>query len=90
VPTFTELGHRGMVLNEQFAVFAPAGTPSTTIGKVASAILAAVRQPDFMRRVGELGYTRLPLGPEEFAAKLRADRATWDQIVKATGFSLEE
>ena len=90
VPTFTELGFKGMALNEQFGLFAPAKTPMTTVEKISSAVLAAVRQPDFVRRVGELGYTTLPMSPQEFADKLKADRAAWAPIVKATGFTIDE
>lgn len=90
VPTFTELGYKGMVLNEQFGLFAPGKTPPATVEKISSAVLAAVKQQEFVHRVGELGYTILPMTPKEFAAKLKADRATWAPIVKATGFTLDE
>lgn len=90
VPTFSELGFKGMALNEQFGVFLPGNTPAATVSKVSAAILAAVRQPEFVRRVGELGYTTLPMNPQDFAAKLQADRAAWEPIVRATGFTLED
>ena len=90
VPTFTELGFKGMALNEQFGLFAPAKTPGATVERISVAVLAAVRDPDFVRRVGELGYTTLPMGPQEFADKLKADREAWGPIVKVTGFSLDE
>lgn len=90
VPTFAELGFQGMVLNEQFGVFAPAKTPESSVSKLSAAILVAVKQPEFIRRVGELGYTTLPMSPQEFSAKLQADRSAWEPIVRTTGFSLED
>ena len=90
VPTFTELGFRGMIVTEQFGLFAPGKTPAAAVERISAAVLAAVREPEFGRRVGELGYTTLPMRPQEFADKLRADRAMWGPIVKATGFTIED
>ena len=90
VPTFAELGFKGLVLNEQFGIFAPAKTPAAAVQKINAAVAAAVQKPDVVRRLAELGYTTLPFGATEFAAKLKADRAAWGPIVKSTGFTLDE
>lgn len=90
VPTFAELGFKDMVLNEQFAIFAPGKTPAATVERINVAVNAVMRETDVQKRVAELGYTTLPLGVAEFAAKLKADRAAWGPIVKATGFTLED
>ena len=90
VPTFAELGFKGMVLNEQFGIFAPAKTPAAVVNKINAAVVAAVQKPEVVRRLAELGYSTLPIGAPEFAAKLKADRAAWGPIVKSTGFTLDE
>ncbi len=90
VPTFAELGFKGMVLNEQFGIFAPGKTPASVVQKINAAVTAAVQKPDVVRRLAELGYGTLPIGATEFSAKLKADRAAWGPIVKSTGFSLDE
>jgi tripartite-type tricarboxylate transporter receptor subunit TctC len=90
VPTFTEFGLKGMALSEAFGFFAPAKTPAATIERISGAVLAAVQEPDFSRKVEELGYTSAPLGPSQFAGRIKADRDAWGPIVKATGFTLDE
>ncbi|MFZ4481149.1 MAG: Bug family tripartite tricarboxylate transporter substrate binding protein [Rhodoferax sp.] len=90
VPTFSELGFKGMVLNEQFGIFAPAKTPAAMVNKINAAVVAAVQRPEVVRRLAELGYSTLPISASEFATKLKADRAAWGPIVKSTGFNLDD
>jgi tripartite-type tricarboxylate transporter receptor subunit TctC len=90
VPTFTELGYPNLVLGEQFGLFAPKGTPPATINRINGAVQNAVRQPDVQKRLGEMGYTPMPMTAEAFATKLAADRAKWGPIIAATGFKAEE
>ncbi len=90
VPTFAELGFKGMVLNEQFGIFAPAKTPAAMVQKINAAVTAAVQKPEVVRRLAELGYSTLPISATEFSAKIKADRVAWGPIVKSTGFTLDE
>ncbi len=90
VPTFAELGFKGMVLNEQFGIFAPAKTPAAMVQKINAAVAAAVQKPEVARRLAELGYSTLPISATEFATKLKANRTAWGPIVKSTGFTIDE
>ncbi len=90
VPTFAELGFKGMVLNEQFAVFAPAKTPAAMVAKINAAVAEAAQKPAVIKRLAELGYSTLLVDAAQLSAKLKADRLAWGPIIKATGFSIDE
>lgn len=90
IPTFAELGYKGMVLDQQFALFAPKGTPAATVSKLNMAVQAIVQKPDIKRRLADMGFTTLSLTADQFASKILADRETWAPIVKRTGFTADE
>lgn len=90
VPTFTELGYKGMVLDQQFAMFAPSATSPATATRLSVAIQSAMKKPDIDKKLVELGFTTMNLNPSEFAAKIKVDRQTWGVLVKSTGFTADE
>lgn len=89
-PTFAESGFGTLVFDEQFGLFAPAGTPTATIVRINEAVTAAMRKAEVRQRLAEMGYTPAAMSPGVFADKLRQDRATWGPLVKASGFTLDE
>ncbi|MDM0012011.1 tripartite tricarboxylate transporter substrate-binding protein [Variovorax sp. J22P168] len=90
VPTFSELGFKSLVMNEQFGLFAPAKTPPATVARINTAVSDAMRKPEMQKRVAEMGYGTLILTPAAFEEKVRKDRDLWRPLVKASGFSLDE
>lgn len=90
VPTFTELGFKGMVLDQQFAIFAPSATSPATAARLSTAIQSAMKKPEIEKRLVELGFTPLYLSPTEFAIKVKADRQTWGRLVTSTGFTADK
>jgi len=90
VPTMRELGFKDVVADEQFGIFAPAGTPVALVDKLNAAIVAATQKEEVRKRFAELGYDAVQSSPSEFAARLREARAFWGPVVKSTGFTLDE
>lgn len=90
VPTFAELGFTTMTFDEQFGLFAPKGTPETTIRQINTAVAKALGDTSTQQQLAALGYTVHVMSESEFASKLTADRQRWGPIVKATGFTLND
>ena len=88
VPTFKESGY-GIEGSAWYALFAPAGTPQSIVDKLASAAIAAVRQPDVRQKLEPLGLEVTGLGPAEMARILRTDYDKWGPVIRASGFKAD-
>jgi tripartite-type tricarboxylate transporter receptor subunit TctC len=74
------------------AVWAPKGTPRSIIGKLNSAVAAALADPGTRRRLADLGLNVSPpelQTPEALAALHRAEAEKWWPLIKAANIRLD-
>lgn len=89
VPTFREAGI-DLVSQSWFALFAPAGTPRPVIDRIAADVSRIIVTREFNDRfVTGVGLELINQGPDQLAATLAADRAKYQQYVKAAGVKLD-
>jgi tripartite-type tricarboxylate transporter receptor subunit TctC len=89
VPTFNELGVKGVEAMGWFGFFAPAKTPKPIVDALNSAINKALQSPDVAAKLSGLGMDPATGTPEQFAKILADDYNKWGPIVKASGFKPE-
>jgi tripartite-type tricarboxylate transporter receptor subunit TctC len=89
VPTFAELGVKGVEAEGWFGFFAPAKTPKPIVDLLNRSLNQALKSPDVAERLTKLGMDPAPTSPEEFGRILAADYAKWGPVVKASGFTAE-
>jgi tripartite-type tricarboxylate transporter receptor subunit TctC len=77
LPKFESLGW--------FGIFAPAGTPPETVTSLNQALVAIVREAQFVERLRTQGATVVGSSPAEFDRFFRADAAKWAPVVQASG-----
>jgi len=87
VPTAAEQGVANYEASSWFGVAAPAGTPPAIVARLHQAIAAAVRTPIMQERFGKSGARLLGNSPQDFAAQIRAERASWGEIIKAANIA---
>jgi tripartite-type tricarboxylate transporter receptor subunit TctC len=82
IPTFQESGLKGLVLDQWFGAFVPAGTPPAIIARLNTEIGKALADPAV--RKGMLETANEPIGgtPEQFAKLVRADSEKYARLVK--------
>jgi tripartite-type tricarboxylate transporter receptor subunit TctC len=80
-----EAGVDGVETPVWYALLAPAGTPREIVEALHGAVVRAVRDPEFRRRLQEQGTDPVANTPEEFAKMLRADIAHYAEAVKLSG-----
>jgi tripartite-type tricarboxylate transporter receptor subunit TctC len=88
VPTLQELGMKGFEVGVWHGVYAPKGTPKAATDKLVAAMQAAVKDPDFVKRMTDLGaaiYTADKITPAAHAAHLKAEIDRWAPIIKKAG-----
>jgi len=88
IPTFQDAGFKGMVLDQWFGVFVPAGTPPEIIARLntefgKSLAVASIRE-------GMLKAANEPVGgsPEAFARLVRDDSAKYAKLSKELGIKV--
>ncbi len=89
VQTVQEQGVAGFESSTWFGFWAPAGTPRPVIERLWGEIQKIVRMPDVKDRFEPAGYLMVAIGPDEAAAKVRADREKWTQLVREAGVKPE-
>jgi tripartite-type tricarboxylate transporter receptor subunit TctC len=88
LPTMQEAGLKDFEVGIWHGVYAPKGTPKAAIDKLTAAMQAAAKDPDFMRRMSELGATIYPadkITPSAHAAHLKAETEKWGPVIKKAG-----
>ncbi|MBW6396995.1 tripartite tricarboxylate transporter substrate binding protein [Roseomonas sp. HJA6] len=86
VPTSAEAGLPGYRAYSWFGLFAPAGTPASIVTRMNQAVREAVLDPANRQRLEEQDLPPIMEGsPEQFAAFLRSELATWVPVVRASG-----
>jgi tripartite-type tricarboxylate transporter receptor subunit TctC len=89
IPTFQEAGFKGMVLDQWFGVFVPAGTPQDIIVRLNAEFAKTLT--DQKVRASMLKAANDPVGgtPEQFATFVRNDAAKYAGLAKELGIKGE-
>ena len=83
VPTIAEQGLPGFESTNWNGILAPAGTPREVIVRLHDEIARRVLAPEEREKLVRDGYEISGLGPEQYAAFLRAETAKWAKVIKA-------
>jgi len=82
VPTVGEAGLAGW----EGAIFngfmAPAATPAAVVAKLNGAINQALAEPEFARRLGDMGLSLVGGTPQSFGEKLAEETAKWRKVIQ--------
>lgn len=89
VPTFGELGLKGVEAMGWFGFFAPAKTPKPIVDRLQRELAEVLRDPDVRGRYATLGIEPVGNTPEQFGAQIRDDLARWEKAVKQGGIRIE-
>src|SRR3982751_1974777 len=85
VPTVEEAAGFKLAINTWYVTQAPAGTPRPIIDKLNAAFNQALRNPDVVKRMGELAIEPIQSTPEQAKKYFEEQMAFWDPIVKKSG-----
>jgi tripartite-type tricarboxylate transporter receptor subunit TctC len=83
VPTMAEAGYPQIVGESWVGVLVPAGTPKDIISLLQREIAKIIAVPAMKARLADLGYDPVASTPGEFAARIKAEIATWAQVIRS-------
>ena len=86
VPTFSELGVKGLEDTPFYGIWAPKGTPRTFVDRFSRALQQVVAQPDVRARLTDLGLTVGYMSPRQLEQRERAYTRAWSRIIRDSGF----
>jgi len=81
--------YKGFDLVTWFGILAPAGTPQPVVAKLNAEINKALKDPNVRKTIESDGGQVLGGTPEQFAAKLKSELATWSVVVKQSGATVD-
>lgn len=88
LPTLDEAGLKGFQVGVWNGVYAPKGTPKAVIDRLAAAVQQAMQEPDFRKRMADLGstvYAQEQSTPAALTAQLKSEIERWGPVIKAAG-----
>ena len=93
VPTFAEAG-LGLKEMEQaslwYGFFAPKGTPAAEVERLNRVLQTAMRSAKVREVMAREDIAPSTLSAVDFAQKVQRDQRNWGEVIKSTGFSLEQ
>ena len=89
LPTMAEAGLVGYEATGWFGLSVPAGTPREIIAILNAEGQKAARSPEFIRRMGDLGYEIVGGSPEQMATMIQDEVRRWGPVVKASGAKVD-
>ena len=89
VPTIDESGYKGYEADIWYGLFAPAKTPADVTARLAGWFAAAVQDPGIKAKLAAQGLRPVGLCGAEFGAQVRAQYATFGQVIREAGIKVE-
>ncbi|HZZ94936.1 MAG TPA: tripartite tricarboxylate transporter substrate binding protein [Usitatibacter sp.] len=89
VPTVAESGYPGFDVTSWYGIVAKTGTPPAIMRKVRDDMADALKQPDVVKKLADLGLEPVGDTPAQFGAVIQAESLKWGGIVKKAGVRVE-
>lgn len=89
VPTVAEAGYPGFDASFSLVLYAPKGTPGSTVDAMSKALGSALTQPDVVERLRQSDQVVLAASAEDTAQRLSADSRKWAAVVKRIGLQAD-
>ena len=89
IPTFQELGLKGIDKNPWLAFFGPAGLPPAYVASFNAAVRTAMNAPEVRERFAALGVEASPTTPQELRGWVQDALAHWGPVIRESGYVLQ-
>jgi tripartite-type tricarboxylate transporter receptor subunit TctC len=89
VPTFTEVGIKGLEISNWFGILAPAQTPADIVARVNREVNAALKTPEVVDRFFKVGADPAGGTGDQFKEVIRTDHESWKALITRAGIKPE-
>ena len=89
IPTFTEAGIPEVERPAWFSIFGPGNLPPALTNRIRDDVVAVLAEPETAAKIKDLAADPGGESPEKFAARVKAEIASWREVAKAAGIEPE-
>ncbi len=89
LPTMIELGFPGFDVGSWYAFLVPTHTPPVVVRRLRDEALKVISIPDVQQALSRQGLEPETSTPQELAARIKSETATWAQVIKEAGIKGE-
>lgn len=82
VPTFNELGIKNVDLLQWWGLFAPAGTPKTTVERINRDVATVLAKREVREALEKVGARPAPMTPPQFKAYVESESHRFEEVAK--------
>jgi tripartite-type tricarboxylate transporter receptor subunit TctC len=82
VPTFKELGYKGLQISGWYGLLGPAGIPPHVVQQLNSQITQILQEKDIISQIRSDGAEVKMGSPKEFSDRINSDIIKWSEVVK--------
>ncbi|MFS2052684.1 Bug family tripartite tricarboxylate transporter substrate binding protein [Variovorax sp. Varisp41] len=89
VPTFAELGHKGVEAAALVGMVVPAATPPEVVNALNKRVVAAINEPTVRKRLEDFGVEPVGNTPAQFGELLRSETVRWQKLIRDLKITLD-
>jgi tripartite-type tricarboxylate transporter receptor subunit TctC len=89
LPTVAEAALPGYEAVLHYGIVAPAGTPPDVVGKLNTALNAALANDEVKKKLAVEGAETLPVSPADYAKDISSEETKWSEIIRKSGMKAE-
>jgi len=89
LPTMAEQGFPGFDVSTWYAFLVPAATPASIVARLREEAIKALQRPEVQQVMAPQGLEVETSTPQALAARMRAERRTWAEVIKSAGIRAE-
>ena len=89
VPTTQEAGFPGVIVESNYGIIAPTGTPPEIVQKMSRAIAETLAEPALRQKMIDQGAIPAATTPEAYQALMQAESKKWGEVIRRGKLGLE-
>ena len=89
VPTTKELGYPSVMVESNYGVIAPTGTPPDIVDRMARAIAESLQDPELRRKMIDQGAVPQANTPGEYRTLMEAESKKWGEVIRKGKLGLQ-
>ncbi|WP_238890973.1 Bug family tripartite tricarboxylate transporter substrate binding protein [Achromobacter insuavis] len=89
VPTTKEAGFPGVIVESNYGIIAPTGTPPEIVQKMSRAIAETLAEPALRQKMIDQGAIPAATTPEAYQALMQAESRKWGEVIRRGKLGLE-
>ncbi|MNR16541.1 Tripartite tricarboxylate transporter family receptor [compost metagenome] len=89
VPTTKEAGFPGIIVESNYGIIAPTGTPKDIVDKMSEAIAQSLADPALRQKMIDQGAIPVATTPDVYRALMETESKKWGEVIRRGKLGLE-